>query len=151
MWAGLDPSLKLDPNMRGHSEPDNMEVQLVCETEQTKPRSPGKQAANTSSRVGEGVDLEQGSGEGVREKDNQSRNLGLSTQHQQATRARRALVAPAIENNSERHQLAQVEVVKVAADQSRTGGVQINSEKKNQQEQEDTECDTRVTPCCEET
>ena len=52
-----------DPNMRGHSDLDNMEVRLVCETEQTELRSPGKQAADTSSKMGEGVDLEQDSGE----------------------------------------------------------------------------------------
>ena len=59
-----------DPDIRGHSEPDNMEVHQVCETEQTEPRSPGKQAAGTSPKVREGVDLGQDSEGGVRKKGN---------------------------------------------------------------------------------
>ena len=51
------------PNMRGHSEPDNMEVHQVCKTEQTEPRSLGKQAASTSPKVREGVDLGQDLGQ----------------------------------------------------------------------------------------
>jgi len=97
------------------------------------------------------VDLGQDSGGGVKEKDNQSRNLGPSTQQQQATRARRSLVAPAIGNNSEKHQLAQIGVVKAAADQSRKVGVQTRQDEKNQQEeQEDRECDACAAPCHED-
>ena len=138
-----------DTDMRVLSEPDNMEVQQVCKTEQTEPRSPGKQAADTSPKVGGGVDLGQDSGGGVKEKDNQSRNLGPSTQQQQATRARRSLVAPAIGNNSEKHQLTQIGVVNTAAEQSRKVGVQIRQENQ-QEEQEDRECDARAAPCQED-
>ena len=140
-----------DPNMRVSSEPDSMEVQLVCKTEQTEPRSPGKQAADTSPKVGGGVDLGQDSEAGEQEKDNQSRNLGLSTQHQQATCARRSMIAPAFGNNSEKHQLAQIGVVEAAVDQSRKVGVQARQDEKNQQEeQEGRECDARAAPCHED-
>jgi hypothetical protein len=141
-----------DPDIRGHSEPDNMEVHLVCcKQEQTEPGSPGKQATDTSPTVGVGVDLGQDSEGGEQEKDNQSRNLGLSTQHQQPTRARRSMIAPANENNPERYQPTQIGVVEVAADQSRTVRVQAKQDKKNQnQEQEDRECDARAAPCQED-
>ena len=138
-----------DTNMRVLSEPDNMEVHPVCNQEQTEPGSPGMQAADTSPKVGGGVDLGQDSVKGVGKKDNQSRNLGPNTQQQQATRARRSLVAPAIGNNSEKHQLAQIGVVNTAAEQSRKVGVQIRQENQ-QEEQEGREYDARVAPCQED-
>ena len=95
------------------------------------------------------MDLGRDLGGGVKEKDNQSRNLGPSTQQQQATRARRSLVAPAIGNNSEKHQLAQIGVVNTAAEQSRKVGVQIRQENQ-QEEQEGREYDARVAPCQED-
>jgi hypothetical protein len=125
-----------------------MEVHLVCcKAEQTKPGSPGKQAAGTRPTVGVGLDPGQDSGGGEQEKDTQSRNLGPSTQHQQPTRARHSLVAPAIENNPEKYQPAQIGVVEAQTDQSRKVRVQAKQDKKNQnQEQEDRECDARAAP-----
>ena len=76
-----------DTDMRVLSEPDNMEVQHDCKQVQQEPRSPGKQAVETRSKIEDGVNLEQGSGGGGQERDNQSRNLGSSTHMQQAARA----------------------------------------------------------------
>ena len=135
-----------DTNMRVSSEPDNMEVQPVCKTEQTEPGSPGKQAATTSPTVGVDRDLGQDPTAGEQEKDNQSRNLGPSTQHQQSTRARRSLVAPAIGNNPERDQSTQIGVVRAQTDQSRKVGVQARQDRNQNQEQEDRKCDARAAP-----
>ena len=52
-----------DPNMRGHSDLDNMEVQHDCVREQQEPRSPGEQAVETSPKIKGGLNLEQGSGD----------------------------------------------------------------------------------------
>ena len=135
-----------DTNMRVPSEPDNMEVHPVCKTEQTEPGSPGKQVAITSPTVGVDRDLGQDPTAGEQEKDNQSRNLGPSTQHQQSTRARRSLVAPAIGNNPERDQSTQIGVVRAQTDQSRKVGVQARQDRNQNQEQEDRKCDARAAP-----
>ena len=135
-----------DTNMRVSSEPDNMEVQPVCKTEQTEPGSPGKSAATTSPTVGVDRDLGQDPTAGEQEKDNQSRNLGPNTQHQQSMRAHRSLVAPAIGNNPERDQSTQIGVVRAQTDQSRKVGVQARQDRNQNQEQEDRKCDARAAP-----
>ena len=136
-----------DTDMRVLSEPDNMEVHLVCKTEQTEPRSPGKQAVETRSKIEDVVTLEQGSGGGGQERDNQSRNLGSNTHMQQEARARPLLHVSPIEDNPEEQQSQCIGVVETAAEQDRTG-VLIKTKKKNQnQEQEDRECDARAAPC----
>ena len=138
-----------DPDIRGHSGHDNMEVLHDCSYVQQEPRSPEKQAVETRSKIEGGVNPEQGSGGGGQERDNQSRNLGSSTHMQQAARARPLLHVSLIEDNPEEQQSQCIGVVETAAEQDRTG-VLIKTKKKNQQEeQEDKECDARVIPCRE--
>ena len=110
-----------DPNMRVSSEPDNMEVHHDCKQVQQEPRSP-KQAVETRSKIEDGVNLEQRSGGGGEERDNQSRNLGSSTYMQQASRARQLLHVPPIESNPREQQSQCIGVDTTAARQDRTGG-----------------------------